>query len=90
MLRQCLEGLLRRVRIASVGCPILPHGGLPCILVRLEFLDFRTVHVLGHIIGLPLFEAAVVSPTNENVQKHSLEAQTFMTIVLVVGLIFLQ
>ena len=63
--------LNRRIPL-RLPTPILPHRLLPSILIRLKRLDLLTIHMLDHIIRLPLLKA---------------KAQALVRVILVVRLI---
>jgi hypothetical protein len=62
---------LRRVAFLRTRS-ILPNMLLRCILISLKFLKLRRVHMLHHVISLPLLEA---------------KPQPLMTVILIIGLI---
>lgn len=66
--------LLRRSLTLRSTAPILFNRLLRRALVRLELLDLRTIHMLHHLVRLPLLEA---------------EPQPLVRIILVVRLIFM-
>lgn len=71
--KHSLQILRRRLPIARPGAISL-DGLLRGALIRLEEFDLGGIHILHHVIGLPLLEA---------------EAEAFVRVVFVIGLVLM-